>query len=345
MKKRNIVIIILLVFLLLISSFVGYYIYAFYRDSHVAQEPNTISNIDEEKDENGEKLNLQEVKGITNILLIGSDARPGDDTSRSDSIMILTIDNVHKKIKTTSVQRDSYVNIPGHSQQKINGAFAYGGARLLEKTLELNFKLKIDNYVIINFDGFKNIIDAIGGIDVEIKDYEINEINKYILDAGGSESDFIKKPGDQHLNGSQSLSFSRIRKVGNGTTYERDERQRLVVSKLVDKLKSTNPLKYPSILSSIFPYIKTNLGMSTILNLAYTTYSINNTNIESLSIPLEQISWGGVYGNKGWVFIMDKEQNAKIMKEFIFDDKKVDTSKLDYASFRKAMAPYKINIK
>lgn len=97
MKKRNIVIIILLVFLLLISSFVGYYIYAFYRDSHVAQDPNTISNIDEEKDENGEKLNLQEVKGITNILLIGSDARPGDDTSRSDSIMILTIDNVHKK--------------------------------------------------------------------------------------------------------------------------------------------------------------------------------------------------------------------------------------------------------
>ncbi|WP_052447362.1 LCP family protein [Clostridium polynesiense] len=342
MSKKKIILISLMSIVLFIISFVGYYIYSFYRGSHVGKEPEYNFGTGNTKEE---ELHLDEVKGITNILLIGSDARPGENVSRADSIMILTIDNVHKKIKTTSIQRDSYVKIPGHSEQKINAAFAYGGPQLLEKTIENNFKLKIDNYVIVNFEGFKSIIDTLGGIDVEVKANEINELNKFILDAGGSEADFIKNPGYQHLNGSQSLSFSRIRKVGNGTTAERDNRQRMVVSRLVDKLKETSPLKFPKILSSTLPYVKTNLGMTTILNLAYTAYSINNSNIESLSIPVEQLTWGGEYTNKGWVFIMDKEQNSKILKEFIFDDKTPNPKEFDYSAFRRSLAPYKINSK
>ena len=119
---------------------------------------------------------------IINILLVGSDGRPGEKVSRSDSMMILTVDNKHKKLKLTSLGRDTYVKIPNHGFQKLTHAYAYGKEKLLIQTIEDNFKLDIQNYAQVDFFSFMDIVDALGGVDVNIKSEEIPELNKFVAE-------------------------------------------------------------------------------------------------------------------------------------------------------------------
>ena len=117
---------------------------------------------------------------ITNILLIGSDGRTLNERGRSDAMMIATIDEKHKKIKLTSLARDTYVKIPGKGYEKLNHAYSYGGATLLMETIENNFGVGITSYVNVNFASFIDIIDALGGITINVKSSELSELNKYI---------------------------------------------------------------------------------------------------------------------------------------------------------------------
>jgi len=285
-----------------------------------------------------------EVDGITNILLIGIDGRTLDEPSNSDSIIIATIDNNKKKVKLTSIIRDTLVNIPEYGEYKINAAFflggieededgkfkgAEGGAALLIETIEENFNLHLDKYVIINFWGFEDIIDTIGGIDIDIKDYEIDEVNKYIGEATGLKSPLIETTGLQTLNGQQALSYARIRYVGNGG-YERAERQNRVISEATEKLRTMNPIKYVTLANTVADYVKTNIDIPFALNLAYTVYKIPDLNIEQLQIPqTELIVKDNLYKDKGWVIIIDLEQNSNVMYDFIFNDKLPNTEKFD----------------
>ncbi|MCY6371410.1 LCP family protein [Clostridium ganghwense] len=337
--KKPIKITIILI-LISIISVISYFIYSFEKNSHITTENSTILESELEED----MPELKEVDGITNILLLGSDARTLDEKSRSDAIMILTIDDIHKKLKLTSILRDSYVKIPGHGEQKINHAFVYGGPDLLVKTIESNFSIKLDKYAIINFSGFQDLIDSIGGLDINVKPKEVAEINKYIQEVNGNNSHLLKGPGLQHLDGQQALSYSRIRHVGNGS-YERTERQRHVISLIVDKLKDTPMIKYPVVTSNLIPYIKTNMDITEIMNYAYTIYEINNFNLEQLQMPLTELSYGQIYGDKGWILLMDKPQNAKILNDFIFDDKTYTKSDLDYASYKRTINTYLAKIK
>ena len=124
--------------------------------------------------------NFQSERGITNILLAGTDGRPGEKDSRSDSMMILTVDTKNKSLKLTSLNRDTYVNIPGHGYQKLTHAYAYGGINLLVETIENNFEIDIQEYAVVDFYSFMDIVDALGGVEVDVKQNEKNEINKYI---------------------------------------------------------------------------------------------------------------------------------------------------------------------
>ena len=124
---------------------------------------------------NNSNKEYTEVKGITNVLLIGTDARNLEENSRSDSIIIATLDNNNKVIKLTSLFRDTLVNIPGYGESKINAAYALGGADLLKETIRETYDINIDKYIVINFWGFEAIIDKIGGIEVDVKDYQIDE--------------------------------------------------------------------------------------------------------------------------------------------------------------------------
>lgn len=327
-NKQKITLFSLLAILALIVSVISFFVFRFYNHSYEAKkDPTEVNVVDED-------IKFTEVPGITNILLLSSDARPGEDVSRSDSIMILTIDNVHKKLKVTSLMRDMLVKIDGHGEEKLNHAFAYGGPTKTIETIQNNFGIKLDNYVIIDFNSFVKVIDSIGGIEVTIKDYELDELNKYILDGGGSEKDLLSAPGTYNLNGYQALSYARIRKVGDGE-YERTERQRAVIQIALEKIKDMSPVKLVALLNELFPYVKTNISLGDAMNYGFTALNVGkdcNFEIEQFRIPLDSISKGGIIDNKGWVFVIDKVETSKALQEFIFNDNKdyePDTSNFD----------------
>ena len=327
-KKQKITIFSLLAILILIASVVGFFVFRFYNHSYEGNtDPAKVNTVDED-------IKFKEVPGITNILLLSSDARPGEDVSRSDSIMILTIDNINKKLKVTSLMRDMLVKIDGHGEEKLNHAFAYGGPTKTIETIQNNFGIKLNNYVIVDFNAFVKVIDAINGIEVTVKDYELDELNKYILDGGGSEEDLLPSPGTYNLNGYQALSYARIRKVGNGE-YERTERQRAVLQIALEKDKDMSTVKLVSLLNELFPYVKTNISLGNAMDYGFTALNVGkkcNFEIEQFRVPLDSISKGGIINNKGWVFVIDKVETSKALQEFIFNDNKnyePDTSNFD----------------
>lgn len=333
---KSIVIISTMGILTVIFCIVAYLYFSFMSKSYVKDNKNETV----QQDSNEE---YEEIDGISNILLIGSDARNLKENSRADAILILTIDNVHKKLKLTSVMRDSFVYIPGHGEQKINHSFAIGGVDLLMKTLEENFKIRLHDYAIINFNGFQQLVDSIGGLELDVSESEMKEMNKFIPEVNPDDPHLLKKSGFQHLDGQQVLSYARIRKIGNGD-FDRTQRQREVISAIIDKLKDTNILKYPLVASDLFSYVKTNIDMKQILNYAYTAYKINNFTPEQILIPVPELTESHVLKNKGWVLLMDIEQNAKILHDFIFDDIKYDVEDLDFNSLKKAIGKYEDEI-
>lgn len=289
-----------------------------------------LNSINENNSDTDEILNnskYEQVKGITNILLVGIDARDISQPSRSDAMMLLTLDTVHKSIKLTSFARDSYVEIPGHGSEKLTHAYAYGGINLLLETIENNFEVDINDYAIVNFFGFTDIIDTLGGVEIDVKQNEINELNTYIVNgqsidkvAEGEQVKTITEPGVQTLNGYQALAYARIRY--NDSAFGRDNRQRDIIEATLQKMSSVSIFKFNQILDSILPSLKTNMNPSRILKLGTTVLSINNFNIKQLEfpIPYEPYSNGGILDNKGWVLQFDSDKNLPILHDFIFND-------------------------
>ncbi|MEG2787843.1 MAG: LCP family protein, partial [Romboutsia sp.] len=166
-----------------------------------------------------EKLEGSMVDGVTNILLVGTDGDHVERGNRSDSVMLVTIDSNNKDIKITSIARDTYVDIPGYSTEKLTHAYGYEGIDLLKEVFKVNFDLDIDKYIAVSFVSFMDIMDELGGVEVNIEEKDVKEINKYI-DAcydyyynkkDKVEKEYITKAGVQRLNGYQALAFSRIR--------------------------------------------------------------------------------------------------------------------------------------
>ncbi|WP_101773089.1 LCP family protein [Peptostreptococcus faecalis] len=266
---------------------------------------------------------------ITNILLVGSDARPGEEQSRSDAMMILTVDRKNNKLKLTSLGRDTYVNIPGHGFQKLTHAYSYGKEKLLIDTIEENFELDIQNYAKVDFISFMDIVDTIGGIEVNILSGELQELNKFIYECYKFDRNhpepiqYIKKPGTQTLMGYQALSFARIRH--NDGTMERDNRQRLVIEAILKKAKTMPVSKYSKLLNAVLPYVTTNMDPADILYLAKDILSIGDLSLETLQFPFHPENEVRLQ-EAGYVIPYEKYEN-KLLHNFIFDDKK--PTKLD----------------
>lgn len=260
---------------------------------------------------------------ITNIALFGIDSRDINNTagSRSDSIMIATIDYKHKKLKMTSILRDSRVEIEGHGLDKITHAYAFGGPELAVKTLNKNFGLNIRDYVTINFFGLEDIIDGLGGITLEVKSNEVNEINKYIkelCDIDHKKYIPITKSGTQKLTGRQATSYARIRHVGNGD-WERTDRQRKVMDQIFSEVMHAGVTKYGSLMSSMFPYVVTSIEKSTMLSMGTKFFTSGIKNIEQARFPADGY-WTDPTIN-GISYIKPKMPDTKNQIEaFIFDD-------------------------
>ena len=337
-KKRTII---LSIIFILVFAMVGisasYYSYV---KSKIYTESNEIKikTVDKKSED---EVNYKEVEGITNVLLVGTDGRDVNEKARADSIIIATLDNNNKEIRLTSLFRDTLVDIEGYGPHKLNAAMAFGGIYLLKDTIQETYDISIDKYIIINFWGFEAIIDQIGGLEIDVKDYQLDELNKYIGESTGGNDCPVTESGLQLLNGKQALSYSRIRK-GVGDEFERTERQREVLFKIAEKLRETNPIKYLGIVNSMLDYLNTNIDPLDALDMAYTIYKFPSLDTKQIHIPVTELSDDMNYGGEvGWVFIMDRKQNTQILHDFIFNDIEPDESQFDYSSLREALSEYR----
>ncbi len=267
------------------------------------------------------------VDGITNILLVGTDGKYVEKGNRSDSIMLVTIDSNKKDIKISSIARDTYVDIPGYSTEKLTHAYAYEGIDLLKEVFKVNFDLDIDKYIAVNFVSFMDIMDELGGVEVNVEEKDIDEVNKYIdacyayYDNKKDEVDkeYITKAGVQKLNGYQALAFSRIRYTDDA--FARDNRHRDVAESVYKEFLKKGPEDYKRCADIILDNTKTNISPMEMLNLGYTVFNINDKKIDQFQFPLEEYRNGHIISKeKGWVLEWDREENLKAWHEFIYGE-------------------------
>lgn len=213
---------------------------------------------------------------VKNVLVIGTDTRdPEEERGRSDSMILVSLNAHTHEIYMTSFMRDAYVSIPGIGSGKLNAAFSYGGPELLMDTLEENYDVSIDDYVMITFAACAGMIDAVGGVELEISDREAEAINEILISevneimGDDREDDLLDSGGKVKLDGKQALSYSRIRYVGNAD-FERTERQRTVMAQVMQKVKS-NPLRLAAVCVKALPKMTTNMSALSLYGYAVTT--------------------------------------------------------------------------
>ena len=266
---------------------------------------------------------IKEYKMIENILLIGLDGTNDKFPKRSDTMIILTIDKLNKSLKLTSLARDTLVKIPGRGEEKLTHAYAYGQEELLMQTINENFDLDIKDYAVVNFKSFIDIVDIIGGVDINVNEKEIHHLNEVIKECYGvnhedtKNIEYITSSGNHNLNGYQALAYARIRKLD--TIYKRDERQRLILTNIAHKLSDVSISKYPQIAKSILRHIKVNIAFNKIIDLAFIAHELASYDISQLEFPISEYREEGRIGEKGtYVVKWDKNKNIELLHQFIY---------------------------
>ncbi|MBZ9636900.1 LCP family protein [Clostridium sp. FP1] len=266
-------------------------------------------------------MQKEEVNEIINIALFGIDRRGVNEPSRSDSIMILSIDKKHKKIKMSSIMRDTYVEIKNHGDTKINHAYAYGGAQLAIRTINENFNLDIRDYVMVDFFKLEKIIDTIGGVTIQVNQDEIELLNSYMIEVANIEKRVVcevTKSGLQTLNGLQAVAYSRIRYTVGGD-FRRTERQRIVLSAMITKIQSLGITEFPSVVSKILPFTETSMKSMDIIKLGTKVLTSNITTLEQARFPLDGYCKGKIM-DEVWYLIADMDATADQLHNFIYED-------------------------
>ena len=262
------------------------------------EEEQFLSDLMNELDVNDANA-LEKVNGMTHILLVGIDARPGQKTGRSDTMMLLTIDAENGKLKLTSFMRDLYVEIPGRKNNRLNAAYVFGGPELLIKTLKKNFGVNVNYYAAVNFSLLADLIDQIGGLEVNIKNKtqmkyinlvikEDNVVLKKAYPKKGikTNDNLLTKTGTQLLNGRQAQAYARYRK--GSSDFERTERQREVILKAMEQVKGMSMMDLGKLALNNLDKVDTNLTVADILRLAPAAFQLKDSNVEQLRIPVDK---------------------------------------------------------
>lgn len=290
-------------------------------------------------------LDIETDDDIVNILLIGSDKRKEKESGfvsdgLTDTMMIATLDKKHGALKLTTLMRDTLVVDAATSElEKLNAAFRNGGVRNLYKTIALNFHMKLDGYAMVGLKGFQKVIDAVGGVELEITETEAKYLNctNYV-----SKKYHNIKPGKHTLNGNQALGYCRIRKgkdkigepvvTANGLTddYGRTWRQRTVLASIFQKMKSQPKSQWISVLNKAFDCVKTDLDNNAIYDYMMSVITMGTTEIHQLQIPMNGYFCFGedvagvpytlraaIVPTTGGVGERDTSVNSDILKKFI----------------------------
>ena len=276
---------------------------------------------------------------VLNILLFGQDAHGNgkDDFGRSDTMILLSLDNLHKKIKLTSFQRDTYVYIPGYGDGKLNSAFSLGGVPLAIQMVEANFGIEVDKYACVDFDSFRKIINVLGGVDMELSIEEMEYINAQI-DVNNQlskteflEIDYSKDPQIAHLDGYQALWYARNRGAeslgGNpaysfsGDDWDRTQRQRKLLETIMLSLKEEASLTdIVEIVNEIGPLVTTNLKKSDITFLVSNCMTYLDYEMIELAIPTEgNWSYGRTDDMQSVIVINDWDKVRYDLASFVYE--------------------------
>lgn len=246
---------------------------------------------------------------IVNILLVGQDRLEGQGRTRSDSMILCTFKKHTRELVFTSFLRDLYVEIPGHGSNRINAAYAYGGMDLLEETLEHNFNLSIDGTVEVDFSGFAQIVDRLGGVDIELREDEAALITK--------ETGYDTQAGMQHLCGDQALNYARIRKLDADGDFSRTSRQRKVMNAMVDAYRDAKLSTVLLLMNDVFPMISTDMGAGEIMGYALELFPL----LSSADIRQQQIPASGSFQNQNIdgmaVLVPNLDENREVLAEVL----------------------------
>lgn len=259
-------------------------------------------------------LSTEEVSDgdIFNLLLIGSDRREGEDVSRSDTMILCTLDPQHRKITMTSFLRDLYVQIPGRGSDRLNAAYAYGGSDLLRRTLEENFALNIDGYAEVDFSHFMKIIDLLGGVTLELRQDEADFINKSVP------GELVE--GTQLLTGTQALAYTRIRNLDADGDFGRTARQRNLLSALLQRFRGAGIRKIITSVKEVAPMVSTDLEGQQLLSLASQMLPL----LKEASLVSQRVPADGTYSCstiRGMsVLTADLDQQRKFLRETLIPD-------------------------
>lgn len=259
--------------------------------------------------------NLQ-TEGIINIMLIGEDRRPGQGRQRSDSMILCSFNTKTNTLTMISFLRDTYIpQIPGYKAEKLNAAYAKGGVNMLDQTLAAYFGVHVDANMAVQFDGFKAIIDMLGGVDIELTQKEVNHL-KQNADIYGNSWDL--KVGMNHLNGEQALAYSRIRKIDMDAM--RAQRQRKVLTAIINAYKSKPVGEMLSLASEILQMgvVQTDMTSNEVLSYISTLFPMLATaTINSQQIPAEGTYQSMNVGSVSSAKVCDFEVNRKILQQIL----------------------------
>lgn len=280
-------------------------------------------NYDNTIDENELSINAKPNTQITNIALFGVDTRETDIGTRSDAIMILTVDNTNHKLKLASLMRDSLVSIEDYDDTKLTHAYAYGGAQLAIKTINQNFDMNIEDYITVDFDQMKVLVDYLGGVDADVSQAELDEANEFIgqysIEKGVPEDEitYITETGYQQLNGVQALCYARIRKGNTGDDWGRTERQSEIMFSAFDKVQTKSTVELFELLQKMLPYVTTSLSPTEIASIAIGAVGDGMPPLTYTRIPLDS-EWE--YSSSGEYIVFDLELAATRLNEFIYEE-------------------------
>ena len=270
-------------------------------------------------------------ENITNIALFGLDTREGDKQSHSDCMMIVTVDNTRGKIKLISLMRDSLVDIDGYGEDKLNAAYFRGGPSLAIRTINENFGTDIKDYVAVDFEQLVQIVDAIGGVDIDVQnDNELKELNRVIKDYGaerGKEFSGVEKTGLQTLDGVQALCYGRIRKGDTGDDWARVERQSVVLNAIFTKLQSASATELIGSMRKLVPYVTTSLSPTDMASLIVGAVKNGIPTLEHTRIPVDG-EWS-YSGNSGEYITYDLDVAADHIHAYIYDDADISSGTTD----------------
>ena len=273
-----------------------------------------------------ESVKAADVKanGVTNILLIGNDSRDNSESGRSDAMILLSISDQTKTVQMNSLLRDMYVEIPGHGGNRLNAAYAYGGAELLMETIEQNLGIEVNRYVQVNFEAFANLVDAADGVELELTNEEVQLVNGYLVEynmlTGKPEgTDYLdaSASGLLHLNGPQALAYTRNRYIG--TDFGRTERQRKVLSAVMKKLP-TALLKNPGqLINGLAENLTTNLTTGECYALSLQAWKLLGYEMVQGSVPQDG-TWKDANISGMAVLQVDFDANRDYLRSSIYGE-------------------------